>query len=104
MNKKKTITFGKTLVKLRRSQLLSQEDLAEYSKLDRKTISNLEGDSSNPTLDTVFNLAVALGMKPSELIKEIEDIEENVQYLLKASKEVEASMVLHKKKRLNPKN
>ncbi len=84
--------------------MLSQEDLAEYSKLDRKTISNLERDNSTPSLDTIFNLAVALGKKPSELMKEIEEIQENAQYLIKASKEIEESMALHKKNRLNPKN
>ncbi|WLR57333.1 helix-turn-helix transcriptional regulator [Mesobacillus subterraneus] len=54
MERKQTIQFGHKLKMLRKKQFLSQEDLAELSKLDRKYISNLERDISSPTLDTLF--------------------------------------------------
>lgn len=104
MENKKIITFGKTLEKLRRKQLLTQEDLAEFSKRDRKNISDLERDEYLPSLDTLFNLAVALTMKPSELMKEMEGSEENSKYLLEASKEVEELKTIHKKKKNNKKD
>jgi transcriptional regulator with XRE-family HTH domain len=96
---KKTITFGKTLEKLRRRLFQSQEDLAEFSQRDRKTISDLERDEYLPTLETIFNLSVALDMKPSELLKEIEGTEENAKYLLEVSNKVEELKAINKKKR-----
>jgi transcriptional regulator with XRE-family HTH domain len=104
LGNKKTITFGKTLGKLRRRLLLSQEELAEFSQRDRKTISDLERDEYLPTLETIFNLSVALNLKPSELLKEMEGTEENAKYLLEASKEVEELKTIHKNKRNSQKD
>lgn len=104
MKEKQTITIGEQLKKLRKKQNLTQEDLAYYSKLDRKYISNLERNKSIPTLETIFKLAAALGIKPSVLIKEIEETEENATYLLEASKEVKESMSVHKKNNIQPKD
>ena len=63
MGEKQTIKFGHKLKMLRKKQLLSQEDLAELSKLERKYISNLERDASSPTLETLYKLAAAFGIK-----------------------------------------
>jgi transcriptional regulator with XRE-family HTH domain len=104
LKEKQTITIGEQLKKLRKKQNLSQEDLAFYSKLDRKYISKLERNISRPTLVPIFKLAVALGMKPSEFIRVIEETEENVTYLLEASKEVEESKSLQKKNNIKPKD
>ncbi|KQL21443.1 helix-turn-helix domain-containing protein [Cytobacillus solani] len=68
--------IGETLKKLRKSKLLTQEDLAEESGLDTRTISLLENNQQEPLLSTISSLAVALGMEPSEFLKEIEmDVE-----------------------------
>jgi transcriptional regulator with XRE-family HTH domain len=89
---------------MRRRLLQSQEDLADFSQRDRKTISDLERDEYLPTLETLFNLSVALDIKPSELMKEMEGTEENAKYLLEASKEVEELKSINKKKRNNQKD
>jgi transcriptional regulator with XRE-family HTH domain len=67
LEEKLTILIGEPLRKLRKQKLQSQEDLADYSKLNRKYISNLERQS--PTLETIIKLAIALDIKPSEFIK-----------------------------------
>jgi transcriptional regulator with XRE-family HTH domain len=64
--------IGETLKKLRKSKLLTQEDLAEESGLDTRTISLLENDQQEPLFSTLSSLAAALGMNTSEFMKEIE--------------------------------
>jgi transcriptional regulator with XRE-family HTH domain len=68
----KTIFIGDTLKKLRQSKNLSQEEIAGRTGLDRTYISMLERKVKQPTLTTIFLLAEALEIKPSELIQEIE--------------------------------
>jgi transcriptional regulator with XRE-family HTH domain len=64
--------FGKVLRKLREGKKLSQEKLAEYCDLDRTYISLLERGLRQPTITTLFKIAEALEMKPSEIIKQVE--------------------------------
>lgn len=104
MEQKLTILIGEPLRKLRKQKLQSQEDLAGYSKLNRKFISNLERNSQSPTLETIIKLAIALEIKPSEFIKEIEEYEANAQYLLQASKEVEEIKAVYRQIKNNTKN
>ncbi len=66
------IEFGLTLQKLRLEQNLSQAELAKASKIDRTFISLLERGIRQPTLTTVFQLAKALKLHPSELVAEVE--------------------------------
>ena len=68
-----SVKIGKILKRLRKSNLLSQEEFAFRSGIDRKYISDLERDISKPGLVTFMNMAIALEMKPSDLMKEIED-------------------------------
>jgi transcriptional regulator with XRE-family HTH domain len=97
LEKKQTIRFGHKLKLLRKKQLLSQEDLAELSKLDRKYISKLERDESSPTLETMYKLAAALSITYSELSKEIDKVEENRQYHIVNTKDAEEIMSILKK-------
>lgn len=99
MKKEETIIVGKILKALRKQLLLTQEDLANFSRKDRKTISDLERDQYNPTLPTIFKLAVVLEMKPSELVKKIEEVEENAEYINVFQREVEEMKVINKKKK-----
>ncbi|CAN7459304.1 helix-turn-helix domain-containing protein [Paenibacillus sp. LjRoot56] len=64
--------FGKVLKSLRIKHDLSQDKLAEISTLERTFISMLERGNSQPSLTTVFELAKAFNMKPSELIRLVE--------------------------------
>lgn len=60
--------FGKKLQKLRLSQNLSQEKLAEIIEVDRTYISLLERGKRNPSLVCINSIAKALNITPNELI------------------------------------
>ena len=64
--------FGKVLRELREANQLSQEKLAEYCELDRTYISMLERGLRQPTITTIFKLAKALNIAPSQLIEKVE--------------------------------
>ncbi|MEK3823152.1 helix-turn-helix domain-containing protein [Paenibacillus sp. FSL K6-1558] len=64
--------FGKVLKSLRIRNDLSQDKLAELSTLERTFISRIERGNSQPSLTTIFELARALNIKPSELIRMVE--------------------------------
>jgi transcriptional regulator with XRE-family HTH domain len=65
--------FGKVLRKLRVGKKLSQEKLAELCDLDRTYISLLERGLRQPTITTLFKIADALDLPPSELVKKVEE-------------------------------
>ncbi|SES84290.1 DNA-binding transcriptional regulator, XRE-family HTH domain [Draconibacterium orientale] len=64
--------FGKVLRELRTERGISQEKLAEYCDLDRTYISLLERGQRQPTISTLFKIANALRIKPSDLVKNVE--------------------------------
>lgn len=64
--------FGKVLRTLREDKNLSQEKLAEYCDLDRTYISLLERGLRQPTISTIFKIADALDIPPSELVRKVE--------------------------------
>lgn len=66
------ITIGTVLKRVRKSLKLSQEELAHRSSLDRTYISMLERNIKQPTITTIFLLAEALEMKPSEFVQLLE--------------------------------
>ena len=65
----------KRVKELRNSKGLSQEDLAEKSKLSVRTIQRIENGETVPRGDTLKRLAVSLQVSPDEIIdwKTIED-------------------------------
>lgn len=66
--------FGMTLSRERTRAGLSQEELAFRAGLHTNAVSLLELGKRKPGLHTVFSLSHALGKKPSELIKLVEDL------------------------------
>lgn len=64
--------FGKVLRTLREGKKLSQEKLAEYCDLDRTYISLLERGLRQPSISTIFKIADALDISPSELVRKVE--------------------------------
>lgn len=60
--------FGKIIKQLRQEQGLSQQELADYSEVDRSYISDLERGRYNPTIQTIFKLSEILKVKPQDLI------------------------------------
>jgi transcriptional regulator with XRE-family HTH domain len=66
------IAFGIVLRELRLKSGLSQESLGFAADLQRNYISLMELGRNQPTITTIFKLSIALGIKPSELIKMVE--------------------------------
>jgi transcriptional regulator with XRE-family HTH domain len=64
--------FGISLKRLRMMKGLSQEELALEIDMARSYISYLERGIKEPGLKTIFRLAKALGIKPSEFIHKVE--------------------------------
>jgi XRE family transcriptional regulator, regulator of sulfur utilization len=72
-NKKHLFYIGTTLKKLRKKESISQETLADYSKINRSHLSRIEQNRSHPELETVFKLAIGLNMPVEELVKAINE-------------------------------
>lgn len=64
--------FAKVLQELRHESGLSQEELAEKCNLHDRYISFLERGLRQPTITTIFKLAKALNISPSQLIEKVE--------------------------------
>jgi transcriptional regulator with XRE-family HTH domain len=64
--------FGKVLKEAREAAGLTQEKLAFRAGLDRTYISLMERGLRSPTLDVLLRLCEALGILPSELMKQLE--------------------------------
>jgi transcriptional regulator with XRE-family HTH domain len=66
--------FGRVLRERRLGAGLSQEKLALEADVDRTFVSLLERGGRQPTLSTLWRLAGALGVAPSELISSVEKV------------------------------
>ena len=64
--------LGEELQKARKQAGLTQETLAFEAGVDRTYISQLEHDKKSPTLDVLFRISKALGIKASILIARVE--------------------------------
>lgn len=65
--------FGEELRKIREEKGLSQEQLGFESDYHRTYISQLERGEKNTSLKAVFRISQALGVKPSEILKHVEE-------------------------------
>jgi transcriptional regulator with XRE-family HTH domain len=65
--------FGEVLQACRRQKGLSQEKLAEISRLDRTFISLLERGLRQPSLSTLLRLAQALDTSASSIVAAVEE-------------------------------
>ena len=64
--------FGKVIRELRKERQISQEKLAEISSLDRSFISLIECGHKQPSLITIFQIARAFNLSPSEILSLVE--------------------------------
>jgi len=64
--------FGQVLQQLRKKKGLSQEELGFESGYHRTYISLLERGKKSPSLKTIFQLAKALDMEPSEILEQMQ--------------------------------
>jgi transcriptional regulator with XRE-family HTH domain len=67
------ILIGKVIERLRRQRGLNQDELASDSGISREFMNRIATNKSEPGLGTIFALADGLDMKPSELVKIIEE-------------------------------
>jgi transcriptional regulator with XRE-family HTH domain len=67
-----TNAFGKTLRELRLKAGLTQEKLGLEADIRRTFVSLLELGQQQPSLTTIFKLAKALNVAPSEIIRSVE--------------------------------
>ena len=61
--------FGIVLSRLRVQKNLTQEQLSGLANIARSHLAALESGQKNPKLDTIWKLAEALNIKPSQLIR-----------------------------------
>lgn len=61
--------IGKRIVELRTQKGWSQSDLARACNKDRQAIEKLENGKVNPTIYSLYEVSVVLGVSISELLK-----------------------------------
>ncbi|MBS1507018.1 MAG: helix-turn-helix transcriptional regulator [Bacteroidetes bacterium] len=66
--------FGKVIKELREERGLSQQELADYSELDRSYISDMERGRYNATLHTIYKLAEVLKVAPNKLLERVDSL------------------------------
>lgn len=71
MSKKDLQKFGKRLKSLRLDKELTQLELAEILDMSPNFIGMIERGERNTTVENVFKIARALGIKPSNLFEEL---------------------------------
>ena len=71
MSKRDLQKFGKRLESLRIDRDLTQLELAEILDMSPNFIGMIERGERNTTIENVFNIARALGIKPSILFEEL---------------------------------
>ncbi len=64
---------GIVIRKLRRKSGLSQEVVSGLAGIARTHLTMIENGTKQPNLETVWKIALALNMAPSELIQRIEE-------------------------------
>jgi XRE family transcriptional regulator, regulator of sulfur utilization len=67
------VKFGETVRRLRAERGYTQEVLAERAKLNADFLGFIERGDNLPTLATVLQLARALDVKPSMMIREFDE-------------------------------
>ena len=70
---------GRTIRKLRKEKGLSQEVLSGLAAIARTHLTMIESGTKQPNFETLWRLACALGLRPSELVRRIEEESEEKQ-------------------------
>jgi transcriptional regulator with XRE-family HTH domain len=64
---------GQTIRELRKGRKKSQEKVSFDGDIDRSFYSEIERGESTPSMPTIFKIAKGLKLKPSEVMKAIEE-------------------------------
>ncbi len=65
-----TVKIGANLRRLRESRLLTQAELGAAAGVHRDQVSRIERDEVEPRFSTIRKLAEALGVDPTELVRD----------------------------------
>lgn len=71
------LALGKVIRRERIRTGMSQEVLSGLAGIARSHLSMIETGSKQANLSTVWRIAHALGMRPSELVRQVEEYMEN---------------------------
>ena len=72
---------GNAIAKIRKKKGMSQEVLSGLSDMGRTHLSAIERGERKPTLETLYRISIALDMKMSDIVQEIEkqiELERNI--------------------------
>lgn len=64
--------FGLRVEEVRKQRRMSQQQLADKTGIGRPQIANIEGGRFSTSIDRLLELAKALNVRPSKLIKGLE--------------------------------
>lgn len=67
-----SVIVGRVIGRVREQKNLSQEVVSGLADIGRTHLSAIERGERKPTMETLFKIADALQIKPSELVKLIE--------------------------------
>ena len=65
--------LGRAILRARRRQQISQEELAARAGMDRTYVGGIERGEENPSLEKILLLARALEMRASQLVLDAEE-------------------------------
>ena len=66
------VLAGKAISRARQNKGITQEVLSGLADIGRTHLSAIERGERKPTLETLWRIALALNMRPSELVRKIE--------------------------------
>ena len=67
------VIVGRVIQEYREKKHLSQEVVSGFADIGRTHLSAIERGVRKPTLETLFRISEALGVRPRELVAAIED-------------------------------
>jgi transcriptional regulator with XRE-family HTH domain len=67
-----SVIVGEAIAALRRKKKISQEVLSGFADIGRTHLSAIERGERKPTLETLYRISLALNIKMSETVAEIE--------------------------------
>jgi len=73
--------IGKNIKNIRKKKKVGQEVLANLISLSRSSISNIEIGKHQPSIHTIYEIALALDCKVSELLPPMEQLDNSNYYI-----------------------
>ncbi|MGN0479332.1 MAG: helix-turn-helix domain-containing protein [Hominenteromicrobium sp.] len=70
---------GQTIRAIRKSKGISQEVLSGFAGIARTHLTMIECGTKQANFSTICKIALAFDMKPSELVRKMEEVEESAQ-------------------------